>query len=87
VSGGTYRIDPEAEGVRAHSFTVDGEPLSADQTYSVAVVVGALNRPGISEGVVISRHGTTPEILEAYVRENSPLSPQIEGRFGAEPKS
>ncbi len=85
VSGGTYKIDPDADEVKVHSFTVGGEPLDPDKTYSTAVVVGALTRPGISEGKVLSRHGTTPEILEAYVKAHSPVSPQSEGRFGAEP--
>ncbi|NLG46407.1 bifunctional UDP-sugar hydrolase/5'-nucleotidase [Gordonia sp. (in: high G+C Gram-positive bacteria)] len=87
VSGGTYRIDPDAEGTKAHSFTVEGAPLSPEDTYSVAVVVGALSRPGISEGTLISRHGNTPQILEAYLKANSPVAPQVEGRFGAATKA
>lgn len=83
VSGGSYRIDPKSKGSRAHSFTVAGAPLSPKQSYSVAVVVGALKRPGVNEGTLISRHGTTPKILEDYVRANSPVSPETEGRFGA----
>ncbi|MBL1421571.1 MAG: bifunctional metallophosphatase/5'-nucleotidase [Alphaproteobacteria bacterium] len=88
VSGGNYRIDASAaEGSRAHSFMVGGAPISADQSYTVAVVVGALKRPGVKDGKVVSRHNTTPKILEDYVRNNSPVSPKIEGRFGAATKS
>lgn len=88
VSGGSYRIDADqAEGSRAHSFMVGGAPIDLDEIYGVAVVVGALTRPGVNEGTLISRHGTTPKILEDYVRNNSPVAPQVEGRIGAAPSS
>lgn len=84
VSGASYRIDADqAEGSRAHSFMVDGAPIGLEDTYGVAVVVGALKRPGVKDGTLISRHGTTPQILEDYVRDNSPVAPQLEGRIGA----
>lgn len=85
ISGGTYWIDADGDTPVVHSVTVGGEPISKDETYTVAVIVNHLERPGTSEGTVLSHHGMTSQILAGYLAENSPVTPEVEDRFGAAP--
>lgn len=76
VSGLTYKFDPEAPvDDRVHSVMIGGEPIDLEKTYTVALSFGDTNVYGMSE-----------EVYEEYIREHSPVSPEVEGRIVIEAK-
>lgn len=84
LSGVSIVIDPRQNaGERVHSVMVGGVTLGSEATYTVAMTRQASGGRGT---LLETGFGTSEEILEAYIIENSPVEPQIEGRITEGPK-
>lgn len=93
VGGMVVTFDPEkAPGERVTEVLVDGEPIDPDATYLLAtndfLAAGGDNYEALAAFPVKMYMGTMDEVIVNYLKENSPVAPEIEGRIriaGEEP--
>lgn len=83
VSGISFKIDPDQPvGERVHSIHVGDEVIDLQQTYTVAFSELAKSGVSFSNAVIISNDLPKSDvIIENYIIENSPISPEVEGRI------
>ncbi|EIJ37607.1 5'-nucleotidase/2',3'-cyclic phosphodiesterase-like hydrolase [Galbibacter orientalis DSM 19592] len=70
---------------RIHSITVNGEPMQDDQYYTISACVrpgdpidNLCRMPNVKDVEV--KDYTIHDVVEEYLKENSPVSPTLEGR-------
>ncbi|HIQ62279.1 MAG TPA: bifunctional metallophosphatase/5'-nucleotidase [Candidatus Avichristensenella intestinipullorum] len=88
VGGMTVRFDPAAEpGERIVEVLVGGEPLDPEATYKLAtndyLATGQDGYTPLGEAEVLFTMGAMDEVIINYLKENSPVAPEVEGRMVA----
>ena len=86
VGGMTVRFDPaKAEGERIVEVLVGGEPLDPAAMYKLAtndfLAAGGDGYVSLAEYPVLFNMGAMDEVIVNYLRENSPVAPELEGRI------
>jgi len=82
VSGISFKFDPERVGDRVFDAAVQGEPLRLDQTYTVATYEAFFDVLSLPKNATkLEEYGYATTIIEDYIKANSPISPQTEGRI------
>lgn len=83
VSGISFKIDPnQAVGERVHSVYVGDKEIDSKQTYTVAYQELLKDAVGFNNSTIIkSGFPQNDVIIENYIIENSPISPEVEGRI------
>lgn len=83
VSGISFVLDAGKEaGERIGEVVVGGEPLDPDKVYTVSGNEGLAKEPGFANGTLVSVNPTVfQDIVEQYIVEHSPVSPEVEGRI------
>ncbi|MCL1964488.1 MAG: bifunctional metallophosphatase/5'-nucleotidase [Firmicutes bacterium] len=86
VGGMTVRFDPAAEpGARVTEVLVRGEPIDPDALYKLAtndfLAAGGDGYESLAKFPVLFYMGAMDEVVVDYLRENSPVSPVLEGRI------
>ncbi|PZD77122.1 bifunctional metallophosphatase/5'-nucleotidase [Mesonia sp. K7] len=73
------------KGKRVHSITVNGEPMQDEKYYSISACVrpgdpldNLCRMPNVKDVEV--KDYTIHDVVEEYLKENSPVSPTLEGR-------
>ncbi|WP_456866133.1 bifunctional metallophosphatase/5'-nucleotidase [Galbibacter sp. BG1] len=73
------------KGQRIHSITVNGEPMQDEQYYTISACVrpgdpidNLCRMPNVKDVEV--KDYTIHEVVEEYLKENSPVEPTLEGR-------
>ncbi|MEH6704465.1 MAG: bifunctional metallophosphatase/5'-nucleotidase [Galbibacter orientalis] len=73
------------KGQRIHSITVNGEPMQDEQYYTISACVrpgdpidNLCRMPNVKDVEV--KDYTIHEVVEEYLKENSPVAPTLEGR-------
>lgn len=73
------------KGERIEKITVNGEPMQDDEFYSISACVrpgdpldNLCRMPNVKDVEVMDY--TIHDVVEEYLKENSPVSPQLEGR-------
>jgi predicted phosphodiesterase len=84
VSGGSYRLDVEGTP-RIHSVMIGGAALDPAAFYAVGIPYGGNSLAGADGAGLLEDHGSATPMLEAYIREHSPVAPALEGRFAQAP--
>lgn len=85
IGGMTVTFDPAQEpGARIVEVLVGGEPLDPEATYTLVtndfLAAGGDNYP-LGDYPVEMYIGTMDEVIVTYLRENSPVSPAVDGRL------
>lgn len=86
VGGMAYTFDPEkAPGERIVELLIGGEPADMEKTYKLAtndfLAAGGDNYTSLAEFPVVFNLGSMDEVIVEYLRENSPVAPEVEGRI------
>lgn len=86
VSGMTFRFDPKQEpGQRVFDVKIGGQDLDPAKTYTLAtndfMAIGGDGYEMFKEAVILEEHALLSEVLAAFIRENTPIKPEVEGRI------
>ena len=86
VGGMTVRFDPAAEpGSRVTEVLIGGNPIDPTAIYKLAtndfLAAGGDGYVSLADYPVLFNMGAMDEVIVDYLRENSPVSPALEGRI------
>lgn len=83
VSGIAFTLDPDLDQAKVFNVKVGGKDIDLQQTYKVALLLGATDYPGAANGKFVREVDFTLNILKDYMGKNPVIAPETDGRIAA----